>query len=124
MKNAWRTALALGVNSILAVAVWAVPPRGTAHPGVALLQDAPQLQSVSGKIKSVRSSSFTLQMGEGPPTPGNQLVQGQDRPMTMTFFIDTNTAIDGKLKVGANADVTYRQDNGGNNVAVSVRVAP
>ena len=40
----------------------------------------------------------------------------------MKFFIDKNTAIEGKLKVNANADVTYRQD-GGKNIAVSVHVA-
>jgi Cu/Ag efflux protein CusF len=40
---------------------------------------------------------------------------------TMTFTIDKNTTIDGKLKVGASADVTYRQE-GGNNIAISVRV--
>ena len=30
----------------------------------------------------------------------------------MTFQIDKNTTVDGKLKVGANADVTYREDSG------------
>ena len=40
----------------------------------------------------------------------------------MIFLINQNTTVDGKLKVGANADVTYREDNG-NNVAISVRVA-
>ena len=41
----------------------------------------------------------------------------------MSFMIDQNTTIEGKLKVGSSADVTYRQANG-NNVAVSVRVTP
>jgi hypothetical protein len=40
----------------------------------------------------------------------------------MTFQIDKNTTVDGKLKVGANADVTYRQD-GGSNIAISVHVS-
>jgi hypothetical protein len=124
MKNAWRTTLALGANSILAVAVWAAPPKATAHSSLALLQDLPQLQSVSGRIKSVHSSTFTLFMAESPSPGGNQLVQERDHPASMTFIIDKNTALDGKLKVGADADVTYRQDNGGNNVAVRVRVAP
>jgi Cu/Ag efflux protein CusF len=47
---------------------------------------------------------------------------GQTSPKTMTFMIDKNTTVDGKLKVGANADVTYREE-GGNNIAVSVRVS-
>jgi len=39
----------------------------------------------------------------------------------MTFHIDKNTTIEGKLKVNANADVTYREDNG-KNTAISVHV--
>jgi Cu/Ag efflux protein CusF len=42
---------------------------------------------------------------------------------TMSFTIDKNTTVEGKLKVGSNADVTYRQDNGAN-VAISVHVTP
>jgi hypothetical protein len=41
----------------------------------------------------------------------------------MTFLIDKNTAVEGSLKVNANADVTYREESG-NNVAISVRVTP
>ena len=47
---------------------------------------------------------------------------GATSPKTMTFTIDKNTTVDGKLKVGANADVTYRQE-GGNNIAISVHVS-
>jgi hypothetical protein len=123
MKNAWRTILSIGTSSILAAAVWALPPKATAHPGVAQPQDAAQLQSVSGRIQSIRNDSFTLHTAEGAPSPGQSLVQEQSHPKTMIFLIDKNTTVDGKLKVGASADVTYREDNG-NNVAVSVRVAP
>ena len=41
----------------------------------------------------------------------------------MAFTIDKNTTVDGKLKVGSSADVTYRQDNG-TNIAISVHVTP
>jgi hypothetical protein len=41
----------------------------------------------------------------------------------MSFVTDKNTTVEGKLKVGSAADVTYRQDNGAN-VAISVHVAP
>ena len=54
---------------------------------------------------------------------GEQFQQGRSHAKTMTFLIDENTAVDGKLKVGDNADVAYRQQNG-NNVAVSVRITP
>lgn len=42
----------------------------------------------------------------------------------MMFQIDKNTTITGKLAVGSNADVTYRTNANGNNVAVSVSVTP
>jgi len=41
----------------------------------------------------------------------------------MSFKLDKTTTIDGSLKVGANADVTYRQEKG-ENIAISVRVTP
>jgi hypothetical protein len=40
----------------------------------------------------------------------------------MTFAIDKNTTVDGKLQVGSTADVTYRQNNG-SNVAISIHVS-
>ena len=42
---------------------------------------------------------------------------------TMTFQVDRNTSISGKLAVGANADVSYRTQDG-NNIAVIVSVIP
>ncbi len=83
-------------------------------------QDAPQAQSVSGTIASVGRNSFTLTLGSATTNPGQQMQQTS--PKSMTFRIDQNTTVEGKLKVGANADVTYREDNG-NNVAISVRVS-
>ena len=84
-------------------------------------QDAPQAQSISGTIASVDRNSFTLTIAPSASNPaGNQMQQTTAK--SMTFMIDKNTTVEGKLKVGANADVTYREDNG-NNVAISVRVA-
>jgi predicted 3-demethylubiquinone-9 3-methyltransferase (glyoxalase superfamily) len=78
-------------------------------------------QSVSGKIASVEKTSFTLTIAPGHAmNPGNQFQDSSAK--TMTFQIDKNTTVDGKLKVGANADVTYRED-AGNLVAISVRVS-
>ena len=51
---------------------------------------------------------------------GQKLQETSQR--SMTFQIDKNTTVDGKLQVGANADVTYRED-GGKLVAISVRVS-
>ena len=80
-----------------------------------------QTQSVSGKIASVEKNSFTLTVGPAH-TAKQGLQMPEAAPKTMTFVIDKNTTVDGKLQVGANADVTYRED-GGKNVAISVRVS-
>jgi hypothetical protein len=80
-------------------------------------------QSVSGKITSIEKSSFTLTVGSEPKSNVSENPAAQaGQPKTMNFQVDSNTTIDGKLKVGASADVTYRQE-GGNNIAISVRVA-
>jgi hypothetical protein len=84
-------------------------------------QEAAQTQSVSGKIAAVETNSFTLTVGSGTSKMSAQM--RQEAPKTMTFSIDKNTTVDGKLRVGANADVAYREDSG-KNIAVSVRVAP
>jgi hypothetical protein len=80
-------------------------------------------QSVSGKITSIEKSSFTLTVGSEPKSNVSENSGAQAaQPKTMNFQVDSNTTIDGKLKVGASADVTYRQE-GGNNIAISVRVS-
>jgi hypothetical protein len=123
MRNTWRVFLSILTSSVLAATVLALPRR-TTNPapdqGASKVQGGAQFQSVSGKIASVQSNSFILETNEGMPQ-GEQFRQAQGQPKTMTFLIDENTAVDGKLRVGANADVAYRQQNG-NNVAVSVRV--
>jgi hypothetical protein len=55
--------------------------------------------------------------------PQGQQFEQSAQPKTMTFQIDKNTSVTGKLAVGSNADVSYRTDNG-NNIAVSVSVTP
>jgi hypothetical protein len=84
-------------------------------------QDAPQAQSISGTIASIGRNSFTLTIEPSASNPAGGQMQ-QTTAKSMTFMIDQNTTVEGKLKVGANADVTYREDNG-NNVAISVRVS-
>jgi len=103
----------------LATAVVAVPNRHQAPqtPG----QSAAQTQSVSGKIASVDKSSFTLTVAGSASQKLDMVQTPSASPRTMTFQIDKNTTVEGKLKVNATADVTYREE-GGNNIAVSVRV--
>jgi len=98
---------------------WALPP--AAAPSE---QTAAQEQSVSGKIASVEKSSFTLNVGQSQTSSERQnLQQDAASPKTMAFQLDKNTTIEGSLRVGASADVTYRQEKGAN-VAISVHVTP
>lgn len=76
-------------------------------------------QSVTGKITAVEKNTFTLAVASG--TTSEKLQLNEASPKSMTFHIDKNTTIDGKLQVGSNADVTYREENG-QNLAISVRV--
>jgi|SRR6266700_4299753 hypothetical protein len=124
MKNTLRLTLATLAGVILVVAAWGLPPaatNGSTHPTLINEQTPSATQSVSGKIASVAKDSFTLTVASNQTSAGQQLAQ-QAEPKTMTFSIDKNTTIEGKLKVNANAEVTYREE-GGKNIAVSVHVA-
>jgi hypothetical protein len=78
-----------------------------------------QLQSASGRIASVQGNTFTLEPQKSQSSNREQAQQEK----ALTFTIDQSTTVEGKIEVGANADVTYRQQ-AGNNIAVSVRVSP
>jgi len=114
-----RICVSVLASLVLAATLCAIPPADHAQPA-ASRQESAQTQSVSGKIASVGKTSFTLTVAStrmlDQSTPSQE-----PAAKSMTFMIDKNTTIDGKLKVGANADVTYRQE-GGNNIAISVRV--
>jgi hypothetical protein len=120
MKNALRFVFSTLAGTVLVVGALALPPTNTRQ----TLQDQPsaaKTQSASGKIASVEPNSFTLTLA-----PGSTVSQDPrplpSAPSTMTFAIDKNTTVEGKLNVGSSADVTYRQDNGAN-IAISVHVA-
>ena len=80
-----------------------------------------QLESTSGRIASVQGNTFTLE-SQKSQSSGRESFR-QDDQKAITFTIDQSTTVEGKIEVGANADVTYRQQDG-NNIAVSVRVTP
>jgi hypothetical protein len=124
MNNPRRIVFATLTSLILVAVAWGLPPAttgGSTHPAVATEQTPAAPQSVSGKITAIGKDSFTLAVGSNRPA-GHQLAQ-DPAPKSMTFVIDKNTTIEGKLKVNANAEVTYREDSG-NNVAISVHVTP
>jgi hypothetical protein len=122
MNKIHRLGISIISGAVLAIATGAFPATA---PRAARTQDAPkgsvQLQSVSGNIATVARDSFTLTTTGGTPK-GLNFAQVDSTSRTMLFVIDQNTTIDGKLQVGANADVVYRQD-AGNNMAVSVTVS-
>jgi|HubBroStandDraft_6_1064221.scaffolds.fasta_scaffold82448_2 Cu/Ag efflux protein CusF len=122
MKNVWRFGFSTLAGSVLVVGALALPPANT-HQTQERQQAAAQTQSVSGKIASVEKNSFTLTLSTASTSVSQDPQQPPSSAKTMSFTIDQNTTVEGKLKVGANADVTYRQDNGAN-VAISVHVAP
>jgi hypothetical protein len=126
MKNLCRVFFTMLAGLTLVVAVWALAPATTNEAALLSLsasQDAAQQQSVSGKIASVEKNSFTLTVGQSQTSTENNNLQTAGDPKTMTFQLDKNTTIEGSLKVGASADVTYRQEKGAN-IAISVHVTP
>jgi Cu/Ag efflux protein CusF len=119
MKKEARFFLAAVFSLVVIAAVWgAPPPTQNTNPAV---QAAAQTQSATGMISAVDKSSFTITLA--PPHSSIASVTQQDPPKSMTFVVDKNTTIEGKLRVGANADVTYRDDSG-SHVAIGVRVTP
>jgi hypothetical protein len=121
MKKMGRIGISIISGALLTVGAWALPataPRADSHQGGP--QGSVQLQSVSGTISTLQRSSFTLVTSAG--TPGVHLQQISSDNKTMMFITDENTTVDGKLSVGANADVIYRDDHG-NNMAVSVTIS-
>ena len=117
MKNPLRIAFATLATLMLVAALWAMPPATDNAQPTATAQA--QL-SVSGKITAVGKDTFTLAVA-GQSSSGHQFAQEAPKAKSMTFHIDKNTTIEGKLKVDANADVTYREESG-KNIAISVRV--
>ncbi len=120
MKNIAGIGITLIFGSLLAIAALALPPTPSGATSSRPAQASVQLQSTSGTIATVQHGSFTLVTG-GAAAPGQQ-VQVDANSKTLMFVIDQNTTVDGKLQVGANAQVVYRMDNG-NNMAVNVTVS-
>ncbi len=121
MKKELKLILSAMASLILVAVVCSMPVTLPNTP-VTHEQTAAAAQSVSGKIASVEKTSFTLTIGPGHAVtnPGHKFQDSSAK--SMTFQIDKNTTVDGKLKVGANAEVTYREESG-NLVAISVRVS-
>lgn len=121
MNNSRRVVLSILTSLVLVAALSAISPIIGNAQTASTTQTASPL-SVSGKITSVAKNSFTLAVGGSQTSAGQQIAQAQaPEAKSMTFQIDKNTTIEGKLKVNANAEVTYREDSG-KNIAISVKV--
>ena len=121
MKKELKLILSAMTSLVIVAALCAMP---ATHPNTTTThaQTAAAAQSVSGKIAEVQKTSFTLSIGPSHTVSNMSHESQEPAQKTMTFQIDKNTTVDGKLQVGANADVTYREDNG-KLVAISVRVS-
>jgi hypothetical protein len=123
MKKVSRIALSVLAFLFFVSAMGILPSSANSKTGKQAGQEpAPQAQTVSGKIASVDKSSFSINVATGTSNQNHVATNDAGSPKTMHFQIDKNTTVDGQLQVGANADVTYRQD-GGNNIAISVHVS-
>lgn len=120
MTNSRGVIFATVCSLLLIAALWATAPAASSAQPLATDQQTASPLSVSGKITSVGKDSFTLAVGGSQTSAGHQFAQTSDTK-SMTFVIDKSTAIEGKLKVNASAEVTYREDNG-KNIAISVHV--
>lgn len=124
MKKESRFALAILAGLVFVALITSAWPASAttsarSHPMITNEQTPAPAQSVTGKITAVEKNTFTLAVASG--TTSEKLQLNEASPKSMTFHIDKNTTIDGKLQVGSNADVTYREENG-QNLAISVRV--
>lgn len=120
MSKELKLILTAMTSLILVAAVCALPV--TLPSTTATHTQTTAAQSVSGKIAEIQKNSFTLSVGQVRKLSNTEQDLQEPMQKSMTFQIDKNTTVDGKLQVGANADVTYRED-GGNLVAINVRVS-
>ena len=93
----FRTMVVVDLFILLAVVLgaWSKPAPA---PLDSLLSASPEAHSVSGKIAAVAESQISLDILKNA------------KPDIVHFMIDENTAVEGKLTVGAQAAVDYRVD--------------
>ena len=88
----------------LAIAAWSRPLPAALN---AVLSPLPEAHSISGKIAAVGETQLALD------------ILKDSKPDIVHFVLDENTAVEGKLVVGAHAAVDYRVD-GDKMVAIHV----
>jgi hypothetical protein len=108
----FRTVFTFSSLSVLLLALsytaWSVP---VFTQPTRVVAPTPETESISGKISSVGDAQFSL-----------DIVKNQ-KPNTLQFLVDSNTKVEGKLTVGAQAAVDYRTD-GDRLIATHIVVMP
>ena len=108
-----QTAIAIVLGCLSAVSGFATrPARGRSY----IETPTAPIQAASGRIRSIQGNTFTLEA----TAPGPRSTEAPSHKI-LNLIIDQETKVQGKIAVGAIADVTYRLENG-NNIAVSVHV--
>lgn len=94
--------------------VLGVAPEASAvtEPTALIRRQTANVQSASGRITAVQGNTFTVEISSNHKSSQNE----DNRPNTLTFTIDQDTRVSGKIAIGAEANVTYRQQDG-NNIA-------
>lgn len=118
MTSARRISLSSLAILAFAAAIWASPSTNgnfNDRPSLARQQGQTEIRSVSGKIASV-------QKDVGPPYKDSFTLDVEDSPTPLTFFTYKGTTVEGSLKAGAFAEITYAMDTDGNDVAVKVHI--
>lgn len=102
-------------SSVVLGAALAVATLALTAPAVPIYTQTTEVTSAAGRITAVQGNTFTLD-------PSKRDTSSHDRSeKTLTLTVDQDTDVHGKIAVGAEANVTYRREDG-NNVAVSVRI--
>ena len=102
--------MALSLATFFLVCFTLAVGRSTALIGPQEKTPAAEIRSVSGRITSVGDAEFTLDLNK-------------KEPEKLKFLIDSETKMEGKLAIGANAAVDYRSSDG-KNIATHVVVVP
>jgi hypothetical protein len=113
MKESGFSFLSAALGLVLVAGMWALPATRAhqrAIQAVTQAQDQAKTLSATGKITSVNGSEFTVEV---------QKQDGTTDPVT--FTTDYNSKVDGKLAIGAMADVTYRAEKD-KNIVVTARI--
>jgi hypothetical protein len=115
MKEIPFSYLSAALGLVLVGGMWALPAtraHQVAIHAVAQTQDQAKQSFVTGKITAVNGSDFTVEV---------QKQDGATDPVT--FTTDNNSKVDGKLAVGAMADITYRTAKD-KNIVVTASITP